>query len=263
VKVSGTATLHGPVDRVYGALNDPAVLVRTIPGCERLEQVGADAYRMTVTAGVASIRGTFSGDVRLTDQRAPHSFVLRASGSGSPGTVTADVAVTLADAGDGSTLLSYDADAVVGGMVGGVGQRVLSGVARKTAGEFFAAVDDVLTGATPARAEAETVPAAAAPTGALPGGPPAVFTRPAAPAATARAGDLWTLMAAASLGAFTALAGVAVGWSLARSATRRTHHTRRPRRTRPTSRPARRMWSGSAGRSTPKACSPANPKRAG
>ncbi len=141
MKVSGTATLHGPVDRVYGALNDPAVLVRTIPGCERLEQVGADAYRMTVTAGVASIRGTFSGDVRLTDQRAPHSFVLRASGSGSPGTVTADVAVTLADAGDGSTLLSYDADAVVGGMVGGVGQRVLSGVARKTAGEFFAAVD--------------------------------------------------------------------------------------------------------------------------
>ncbi len=60
-----------------------------------------------------------------------------------------------------------------------------------------------------------------------------MFTRPAAPAATARAGDLWTLMAAASLGAFTALAGVAVGWSLARSATRRTHRTRRPRRTRP------------------------------
>src|SRR5262249_17909962 len=119
---------------------------RTIPGCERLEQVGQDEYRMTVTAGVASIRGTFSGDVRLTDQAEPRSFMLRASGAGAPGTVTADVAVALTEFGDGGTLRSYDAAAVVGGMVGGVGQRVLSGVAAKTAGEFFAAVNEVLPG---------------------------------------------------------------------------------------------------------------------
>jgi carbon monoxide dehydrogenase subunit G len=217
MKVSGTASLHGPVERVYGVLNDPAVLVRTIPGCERLEQVGTDAYRMTVTAGVASIRGTFSGDVRLTDQRVPHSFVLRASGSGAPGTVAADVAVTLADAGDGCTLLSYDAEAVVGGVVGGVGQRVLAGVARKTAAEFFAAVDDVLTGAAPAPTEPLATPTGAAP-GPSPEAAPAVYTRPAVPP---RAGELWALVAAASLGAFTALAGVAIGWALGRSATRR------------------------------------------
>src|SRR5262249_57332113 len=129
MKVSGTATLLGPVERVYRLLHDPAVLVRTIPGCERLEQVGQDEYRMTVAAGVPSIRGTFSGDVRLTDQAEPRSFMLRASGAGAPGTVTADVAVALTEFGDGGTLLSYDADVVVGGMVGGVGQRVLSGVA--------------------------------------------------------------------------------------------------------------------------------------
>jgi len=237
MKVSGTATLHSPVDRVYGALNDPAVLVRTIPGCERLEQVGTDAYRMTVTAGVASIRGSFSGDVRLTDQQAPHSFVLRAAGSGPPGTVTADVAVTLADAGEGSTLLCYDADAVVGGMVGGVGQRVLSGVARRTAAEFFAAVDDILTGAAttaPPRTEpptpqtpTATPPAAAPRSSATPDGslstaaqpqatPPTVYTRPAATAGS-RTSDLLALALAAGAGAFTALAGVAVGWALARS----------------------------------------------
>ena len=205
MKVSGTATLHASPDRVYGALNDPAVLVRTIPGCERLEQMGVDAYRMTVTAGVASIRGSFSGDIRLADQRPPHSFVLRASGSGAPGTVTADVAVTLADSGGGSTLLSYDADAVVGGMVGGVGQRVLSGVARKTAAEFFAAIDDVLAGAA--------APTAAAPT--------AVYTGPAAARGGSRAGELWAMAAAAGVGAFAALSGVAVGWALAWSAARR------------------------------------------
>ncbi|MDP9416943.1 MAG: carbon monoxide dehydrogenase subunit G, partial [Actinomycetota bacterium] len=146
MKVRGDAVLHAPPDAVWRALNDPAVLVRTIPGCERLEQIGPDRYRMTVTAGVASIKGTYQGEVALTDPRPPSSFVLKASGAGAPGTVSADVVVTLADAGDSSTRLEYDADAVVGGMVGGVGQRVLTGVAKKTAGEFFAAVDDVLTG---------------------------------------------------------------------------------------------------------------------
>ncbi len=129
MKVTGEATLHGPVDKVYATLHDPAVLVRTIPGCERLEQVGPDAYRMAVTAGVAAVKGTYTGDVLLTDQDAPRSFLLKASGSGAPGTVSTEVRVRLAEGGDGVTLLSYDADAVVGGPVGGVGQRVLTGVA--------------------------------------------------------------------------------------------------------------------------------------
>jgi uncharacterized protein len=146
MRVAGTATLHAPVETVYAALRDPRVLVRTIPGCERLEQVGEDAYAMTVTAGVASVRGTYAGDVRLTDHRAPHGFVLRASGSGTPGTVSADVTVELSPGDDGTTELAYDADAVVGGMIGGVGQRLLAGVAKRTAGEFFEAVDQVLAG---------------------------------------------------------------------------------------------------------------------
>ena len=134
MKVSGTATLHASPERVYAALNDPAVLVRTIPGCEQLEAVGTDRYRMTVTAGVASIKGSYLGDVALSDGTPPSAFTLKASGSGAPGTVSADVRVRLDDPGDGTTVLHYDADAVVGGAVGGVGQRVLSGVARRPPG---------------------------------------------------------------------------------------------------------------------------------
>ena len=77
MNVSGSAVLHAPRERVWAALQDPAVLVRTIPGCQQLEQVGPDTYRATVMAGVASIKGTYSGDVRLTDQAEPDSFVLR------------------------------------------------------------------------------------------------------------------------------------------------------------------------------------------
>lgn len=215
MKLSGETTLHAPVDRVYAVLNDPAVLVRTIPGCERLERVGEDAYRMVVSAGVAAIKGTYVGDVRLTDQEAPHSFVLRASGSGGPGTVSADVKVRLAGGDNGTTVLSYDADAVIGGMVGGVGQRVLSGVAKKTASEFFAAVDGVLTG-VPAGGPA-LAPVAGAPAPVPAAGFPAVFERPAAPGLP-RSRDFATGVA---FGAAAALIGVLVGGWVGRRATRR------------------------------------------
>ena len=74
---------------------------------------------------------------------------MRAKGSGGPGRSTPRLRVALTGLPDGTTRLDYDADAMVGGMVGGVGQRVLAGVAKKTAGLFFAAIDDVLTGAVP------------------------------------------------------------------------------------------------------------------
>ncbi len=221
MKVTGSASLHAPIDRVWDALQDPAILVRTIPGCQQLAAVGADEYRMTVTAGVASIKGTYLGTVRLTDQQPPSSFVLLAAGSGAPGTVQADVTVTLSQDGAG-TRLTYDADAVVGGPVGGVGQRMLAGVARRTAGEFFRAVDDVLAGvesavetAPPGATEPVVSPdgrPAAPPTG-IPD-QPAVFTRPAPPAGAGPGNR--PLLLAALAGAAIALAGVAVGARVAR-----------------------------------------------
>jgi carbon monoxide dehydrogenase subunit G len=220
MRIAGNATLHAPVEAVYDALRDPRVLVRTIPGCERLEQVGEDAYQMTVTAGVASVRGTYAGDVRLTDHRAPHGFVLRASGSGAPGTVSADVAVELSAGDDGTTVLAYDADAVVGGMVGGVGQRLLTSVAKRTAGEFFAAVDQVLTGAgveepapsSPAGEAGATLTGTAAGGAATGGAGPRVYTAPARPPTlTGR-----EFAAGVVLGAAAALLGALVGGYLAR-----------------------------------------------
>jgi carbon monoxide dehydrogenase subunit G len=180
MKVAGTAVLNAPVERVWDALLDPAVLVGTIPGCERLEVTGDNQYALTVTAGVASIRGTYAGSCELRDLDPHRSLLLKASGSGAPGTVGAEVRVSLTDRGDGTTELGYDADAVVGGMIGGVGQRMLTSVSKRMAGEFFSAVDDVLTGST--------APAAVAAGGAGAGQPvvgtaagPAVFTAPARP----------------------------------------------------------------------------------
>jgi carbon monoxide dehydrogenase subunit G len=227
MRIAGTATLHAPVETVYQALRDPQVLVRTIPGCERLEEVGTDAYAMTVTAGVASVRGTYAGDVRLTDHRAPNGFVLRASGSGTPGTVAADVTVDLSPGQDGTTELTYNADATVGGMLGGVGQRLLTTVARRTAGEFFDAVDQVLAGGGVAEVATEGAPLPAtgdAGAAAQPGAGGAgtrVYSAPARPRPTGIPGG--DFAAGVVLGAAAALLGALVGGYLARRAARPRH----------------------------------------
>ena len=157
MKFTGENVLAAPVEQAWDALLDPAVLVRTIPGCEKLEATGENAYAMTVTAGVASIKGTYAGSCELRDLVEHESLVMKLDGAGAPGTIGATVSVSFTPEGS-STRISYDADAVVGGMIGGVGQRMLTSVSRRMAGEFFGNVDGVLAGTAPAPAAVAGAP---------------------------------------------------------------------------------------------------------
>ncbi|MEY9929315.1 carbon monoxide dehydrogenase subunit G [Catenulispora sp. GP43] len=225
MKVSGSAVLNADVGRVYEALTDPRTLAAAIPGCERLEMVAPDVYDMVVTVGVGSIKGTYKGRVELAEQAAPRSFTLRASGAGAPGTVSAECRMLLVDEAVARTRVEYDADAVIGGVVGGVGQRMLGGVARKLAGQFFGGMDGLLAregagaveGARAVEAaggQAEAVPAAAVARSAA--GP--VTAYPVA----APSGQLSSSNAGATLaGAAAALSGVVLGYVLGRLSGRR------------------------------------------
>jgi carbon monoxide dehydrogenase subunit G len=214
MRVNGSVSVAAPVPDVWKALRDPAVLARTIPGCERLDEVGPDTYAMTIRAGVASIKGTYAGQVALSDPEPPHAFTLRARGQGAPGTVDATVRVRLSEV-DGGTRVDYDADATVGGMIGGVGQRMLASVGKKTAGEFFSAVESAIARPAPAPAPQVAGAPAAAGTAAVPAVPgvPAV-------AVQRSSSEAWAMASAFTAGGVVALAGVAIGWALARRARR-------------------------------------------
>jgi carbon monoxide dehydrogenase subunit G len=137
MKISGSNVVPFPVETVWDAILDPRVLVATIPGCEQLAATGENAYDMTVTAGVAAIKGTYQGSCTLSDLESNESLVMHLSGAGAPGTIDATVKVFFGEAEPGVTKIDYQADAVVGGMVGGVGQRMLTSVSKRMAGEFF------------------------------------------------------------------------------------------------------------------------------
>jgi hypothetical protein len=216
MKITGTSTLDAPVEQVWEAILDPAVLAVCIPGCSSLTTVGDDRYAMTVTAGVAAIKGTYDGEVALGDLQAPSGLTLRARGAGSPGTIDADVKVRLTPNG-GGTEVTYDANASVGGAIGGVGQRMLSGVTRKMAGEFFTALDAHIATGGAAPSVAAGVPSAAVAVPAA-AGTPAVGTTFTGRAAAAPAAPTSTrdLVLAAVAGGLLALAGVALGARIGR-----------------------------------------------
>jgi carbon monoxide dehydrogenase subunit G len=232
MKIIGNAQFAAPPATVYQALNDPAVLVRCIPGCHRLEALGDDAYAMTVAAGVGSIKGVYDGQVRLTDHDAPSTFRLNAEGAGAAGTIGADVHVSLVANDEGGTSVTYDADATVGGMIGGVGQRMLVGVSKRMAAEFFHNVDAALAGREDTGAggrtdgDGATVDGSggrrAAPDGF---GAPSSSGRHPAPAPGAvftvpenRSGERTGFGAGVAVGAAAALAGVVLGAWISRRA---------------------------------------------
>jgi carbon monoxide dehydrogenase subunit G len=147
MKVSGSRDLAAARDRVWMALRDPDVLERTVPGCLSLERTGRDRYTITVMAGVGSIRGIYAGTVSLHDLDPPTTCTVHATAQGAPGTVEATARVRLADLDGGGTRVTYEGEAVIGGTIAAVGQRLLAAAAKRNADDFFDAVEAEL--ATP------------------------------------------------------------------------------------------------------------------
>jgi carbon monoxide dehydrogenase subunit G len=136
MKIEGTQELNAPRGSVYAALIDPQVLQRCIPGCESLEKTGDDDYAITIKAGIGAIKGTFKGNVRLEDMRAPEHYRIVVEGKGGPGFVKGSGDFDLEDTG-GATLIRYTGEMQVGGAIAGIGQRMIEGAAKMMASRFF------------------------------------------------------------------------------------------------------------------------------
>lgn len=148
MKVSGSYTLPVALERAYHILQDPASLGQAMPGCESLEKIGPNEYRMTMKVLLAAISGEFEGKVRIAEQTPPTSFRLIVEGSGRIGFLKGDGLLKLSPAatvGDlstapsqrSSTVVSYEGEAQVGGTMAAVGQRLIDGTAKMMIKKFF------------------------------------------------------------------------------------------------------------------------------
>jgi uncharacterized protein len=143
MKIEGSHDISAPRQKVWEAFLDPEVLKQAIPGCEKLERIGDDEYRATMKVGVAAVKGTFEGKVRIMDKKPPESYRMAVEGSGGPGFIRGETVITLSD-NDGGTRVSYTSDVQIGGLIAGVGQRMLGGVSKMMADQFFGKMGQLL-----------------------------------------------------------------------------------------------------------------------
>ena len=144
MKIEGSADIPAPREKVWEAFLDPNILAQALPGCEKLEAIGPNEYKATMKVGVAAIKGTFEGKVKLSDLEPPNRYRMAVEGSGGPGFVRGEAGMQMSDV-DGGTKVSYDADVQVGGLIASVGQRMLGGVTKMMLDQFFTKMTELLT----------------------------------------------------------------------------------------------------------------------
>lgn len=162
----GRYTITAAPDKVWEALNDPSVLAKAIPGCQKVERISPSEFRASAEIKIGPVKARFEGKVSITPH-APeagftHAATLAGEGQGgAAGFAKGTSKVLLAEDG-GGTVLTYDAKANVGGRLAQIGQRLIDGAAKAIADEFFAKFAQEVQAQT-AQPEPEPVKAVQAP----------------------------------------------------------------------------------------------------
>lgn len=163
--MQGSRHLAVTQQQAWDALNDPEVLKACIPGCDKVEATGENQYAVGMAVKVGPVAARFAGKIQLLDVLPPNSYTLSFEGQGgAAGFGKGNAKVNLAPAVEGAGCeLAYTAHAQVGGKIAQVGQRLVDGVAKSMAEEFFRRFDDEMQRRYPEAVAAEAAMAAEVP----------------------------------------------------------------------------------------------------
>ena len=140
MELTGELTFSAPRERVWEFLMDPAVLQQCLPGCEKLDLIGPDEYSATMRIGIAMIKGTFNGRVKISEKQPPERYKMLVEGSGPQGQISGEGTLELIEQ-DGNTVVRYHGDANVRGTIARVGARMIQPAARTIVGQFFGCLE--------------------------------------------------------------------------------------------------------------------------
>ncbi len=157
MKVEGSHTIKAPRELLYQLLIDPKFLQRCVPGAQSLEAAEDGFYRLTLKAGVGSIKGVFTGAIRLDEMREPEHYRMIVDGKGAPGFLKGEGLIDLIEQGD-ETVVNYSGDVSVGGTIASVGQRMVQSTAKMMARQFFTAIEAEAAALAKAEEDGEYAP---------------------------------------------------------------------------------------------------------
>jgi uncharacterized protein len=163
MEIKGEYKVAAPREKVFAALNDPAILQACIPGCESLEKTSDTEMKAKVRMRIGPVSAAFSGKVTLSDLDPPNGYRISGEGQGGAAGFAKGGAVVALKEDGSDTILTYNVDAQVGGKIAQVGARLIDGTAKKLADEFFSKFTTMVGGPPPAEPAAAAAGAVQAP----------------------------------------------------------------------------------------------------
>jgi hypothetical protein len=142
----GSYEVKAPPERVWDFIIDPNRISKCLPDLKSLEVESEDKFVAVTRVGVGPIRADFKFRIEITGKEPPSRVKLKADGSGSGSRVNLDISIEIRQLGGGAQLV-YRSDVKVGGMMAGVGQRVITDTARKTVASIFDCIKGQVEGA--------------------------------------------------------------------------------------------------------------------
>ena len=147
MKLSGSYQINLEKQKVWEALNDPEILKKTIPGCEKFKKNSDTEFSATATNKIGPFNASFTGNIELKDLNPPHSYKISGSGNSPVGFASGEAEVKLEDE-NGGTKLIYTVEANVGGKIAQVGSRLIDMTAKKMADIFFGKFSELVSNKT-------------------------------------------------------------------------------------------------------------------
>jgi len=134
----------GP-DTVWTFVTDPEKVGRCFPDVVDVTVKDSTHFEAVVKVGVGPVRGKFKVKVELLPAPSKRHLDMKMSGGGFGSTVDLTAGADLVDAGDGTTLLTWNGQAEARGPIAAVGGRVLDAQAQKLIAQAFGSVRQQLT----------------------------------------------------------------------------------------------------------------------
>jgi len=144
MQLAGKQVLNAAPSKIWDILMNPDTLAKIVPGISSLEKIGENAYKSTLALKLGPVNGSFSGNLHMEDIQEQKGFVLKVQQNSKIGNANAGIQIDLVPVEENKTELSFNGDAKLSGLLAGLGQRVLGGVAGTLTKQFFSNMEKEL-----------------------------------------------------------------------------------------------------------------------
>jgi hypothetical protein len=167
MQIENEFDVGAPPDKVFAFLLDVNRVAGCMPGAELSEVVDPTTFKGKVKIKVGPITVAYNGTARIIERDdAARLAKLEASGKETtgPGSANATATMTVADTGDGRSMVKLATEYTVAGRVANFGRGVMEDVSRRLVSQMADCIKSQLEAPEPAAAApaAETTAAAAA-----------------------------------------------------------------------------------------------------